>query len=161
LEGVAATLAGGVLITAVLGGVAYQVARFAGSRAGDEAVRAGTATRPPPNTSQSSTSLPASVVGKWIYRDYDPKTGKDEPGGYTTAFELFEDGTVKAADGGTGKVVSYTDNEIKFQTPNRAYKMIITWDPRTAIGQILFSDAPDDSPKKKEPGPYDISMRRN
>lgn len=105
--------------------------------------------------------LPASVVGKWIYRDYDVTAGKDKPDGYTTVFEVFANGTVKVTDGGTGKVVSYKGNEIKVRARNKAYKMIITWNPKTAIGHILFSDAPADSPKKKEPGPYDISMRRN
>jgi hypothetical protein len=105
--------------------------------------------------------LPASVAGKWIYRDYDVKAGKDKPDGYTTVFEVFANGTVKVTDGGTGKVVSYKSNEIRVRARNKAYKMIITWNPQTAIGQILFSDAPPDSPKKKEPGPYDISMRRD
>jgi hypothetical protein len=105
--------------------------------------------------------MPASVVGKWIYRDYDPKTKTDKPGGYTTTYEIFKDGTAKATDGGTGHVISYTDNEIKLEATNGAYKMTITWDPRTSIGQILFSDAPGDSPKKNAKGPYDISMRIN
>jgi hypothetical protein len=185
LEGTAATLAGVAAVTIVLGGVTYGIARFAGSRAGDEPVHAGLAMRQRPDTNQSSTSkqpagpsLPAtgttrgdptgtepaalaSVVEKWIYRDYDKKAGKDMPGGYTTTFQLFKDGTAKAADGGTGNIISNTDSEIKIQVRRGLYKYTITWNPQTAIGQILFSDAPDDSPKKTDPGPYDISMRRN
>jgi hypothetical protein len=107
-----------------------------------------------------ATPLPTTVVGKWTYRDYDRETGRDKSG-YTTVFEVSEDGTVKGKDGSTGKVVSYGDNEIKIQAAKGPYKTIITWHPQAAIGNIFFLEAPHDSGKRKNPGPYDISMRRN
>lgn len=108
-----------------------------------------------------ATPLPASVTGKWVYRDYDKKAGHDKPNGYTTDFEVSADGTVKAKDGGRGKVVSYGNNEIQIENTNGEYKMIIWWPPQTAIGYTLFSAAPGNSPKSRDQGPYDISMRRN
>ena len=104
------------------------------------------AQRPP---AAQIAALDPSVGGKWIYRDYDPKTQKDKPGGYMTTWDVSEDGKARSAEGTTGNIVSYTDNEIKLQSTTGPYKFTITWDPRTAIGQILFSDAPGDSPKKK------------
>jgi hypothetical protein len=105
----------------------------------------------------SASIIPAAQLGRWTYADYDPKTKKETPFGWT--FEVFKDGTVKPP-GGTANVISYTDAEIKIAWANGPYKATITWDPRTAIGQILFSAAPADSPKNKNKGPYDISMRR-
>ena len=145
LEGTAATLAGAALTAAVVAGATYGIAQFAGSRAGDEPVHAGPAMRQPQNMNQSSASeqptraglpaagttqgdpagiesTPASLVEKWIYRDYDKKAGKDIPGGYTTTFKIFKDGTAKAADGGTGNI-SYTDNEIKNSGQERAVQI--------------------------------------
>jgi hypothetical protein len=107
------------------------------------------------------TPLPDYVAGKWVYRDYDAKAKKDLVGGFTQTWELSKDNKGKTGDGGTGKVTSYASNEIKLEFANGSYKGTITWDPWTNIGQTMFTDAPDDSPKKKDKGPYDISMRRN
>jgi hypothetical protein len=103
--------------------------------------------------------LPAYVVGKWVYRDYDPTTKKDVPGGFTVTWEISADGTGKAGDA-TGNVTSYGKAEIKFHFQNGDYSGDITWDPRTNIGEITFTGAPSNSPKKNNPGPYNISMRR-
>jgi beta-lactam-binding protein with PASTA domain len=104
---------------------------------------------------------PRGGVGeKWVYRDYDPQTGKDKRDGYTTTWEIFKDRTAKSADGATGKVTSSDDNMIVLQFANGGYKGTITWNPRTSVGQTMFTDAPSDSPKRTNKGPYDISMRR-
>jgi hypothetical protein len=104
--------------------------------------------------------LPAYVVGKWVYRDYDTVQKKDKENGYTTTWEISKDGTGKAEDGASGKVTSSAKDQITLPFENGDYKGEITWDPRTNIGEINFTGAPNGSPKQKFKGPYYISMRR-
>jgi hypothetical protein len=107
--------------------------------------------------------IPADMVGKWAYRDYDVAKQKDKEGGYTTTWTIPRDGgdddKCTASDGAKGRVTSFSNDKIEMEIRNGEYAARLQWNPRTSIGTIFFTNAPGDSPKRTNPGPYDISMR--
>ncbi len=98
-----------------------------------------------------AADVPDSVVGTWVYRDYDRITKMDTEKGYTTKWTIKKDGSATSEDGATGTVTTAEASKIVIEFTNGEYKGTIEWDPRTNRGETNFTGAPGNSSKKTNP----------
>jgi hypothetical protein len=95
--------------------------------------------------------VPAQFVGIW-------KEVPDGQPGTSYAWTIYGNGQVALDGRVVGQVLGYNQSDISFSFTNGDYRGTIAFNRSTRRGQVYFSGAPSNSPKRRNPGPYGIAM---
>lgn len=106
-----------------------------------------------------AVSVPDEFVGKWKGEHKDDPKDKDKVTS-TYHWTITAEGKVLLEKASVGDVTKTDGSVLYFHFKNGDYAADVDFDRLTNVGHMTFTASPGNSPKQKNPGPYDFTMTK-